>query len=175
MLRSALLLLALVLAPAAVAQGALDDAIADLVAASGAVDGDVVLIDVSSETPAVLAVVPRQPMGYALPVSVAGQAKSAGIATILSVVIPGAGQMYAGEINRGLTILAVAVGGGVLAGVGGGALTYVGVGVSVAAWIYGIVDAAPAVRRSGGGYALAPAVLSGPTGSAAGLSARLSF
>jgi hypothetical protein len=86
--------------------------------------------------------------------------KKKGDATVLSVLIPGGGHLYAGESGKGLGLLGVGVGGVVL----GSALVscsgafecatanfnplYVGLAVSVGAWIYGIADSGKAVARA---------------------------
>jgi hypothetical protein len=89
--------------------------------------------------------------------------KDPGTATILSVVITGAGQMYAGDVNRGLLMLGSAYG-AIIAGAilshgascdfnplecskGSYAPLYVGALAAVGVWVYGIVDAAPTTRR----------------------------
>ena len=74
--------------------------------------------------------------------------KSPGTATVISVIVPGGGQMYAEELGRGLTILGISTAAplaGALTGSSGAVLA--GLAVSVAAWVYGIVDAPRAVRR----------------------------
>jgi len=84
----------------------------------------------------------QQPAGY----------KDPGIATLLSVVIPGGGQMYAGETGRGAMLLGVGMGGIVLGtalsmeGTSGmpllaGSLVYLG------SWVYGIMDASDSADR----------------------------
>ena len=84
----------------------------------------------------------QQPVGY----------KDPGIATIISVVVPGGGQMYAGETKRGAMLLGVGMGGVLL----GSALTVeTGSGLPVMAgsllylgtWIYGIMDASDSAAR----------------------------
>lgn len=74
--------------------------------------------------------------------------KSPGTATVISVIVPGGGQMYAEELGLGLTILGISTAAplaGALTGSSGGVLA--GLAVSVAAWVYGIVDAPRAARR----------------------------
>lgn len=93
-----------------------------------------------------------------------------GIATILSVVIPGAGQMYAGDTMRGVKILGgayfspiigwtagtmfCATGSGAACGVG----LLVGLTGSVAglgSWVYGIIDAGPTTERMNAAHGFA--------------------
>lgn len=89
--------------------------------------------------------------------------KDPGTATILSVVIIGAGQMYAGDISRGLLMLGGAYGsiiaGAILSSGAGCDLNdltcddgnhtplYLGALAAVGIWVWGIVDAAPTTRR----------------------------
>lgn len=79
-----------------------------------------------------------QPAGY----------KDPGTATVISVIVPGGGQMYADELGRGLTMLGISFGApiaGALTGSSGGVIA--GLAVSLATWVYGIVDAPRAARR----------------------------
>ena len=92
--------------------------------------------------------------------------KDPGTSTLLSVLVPGGGQLYSGETGRGLTILGVGLGGLVL----GVAATSSSVGVSCdddfdceddtnylpmaagyvayfGSWIYGIIDADDSANR----------------------------
>lgn len=87
--------------------------------------------------------------------------KDGGIATILSVIFPGAGQMYAGDTMRGIKILGGAWGAPVVGTIGGTALCAAGEagciggvalllggwGVGLGSWVYGIIDAAPTTER----------------------------
>ncbi len=103
-------------------------------------------------------------------------AKDAGLATVLSVVVPGAGQMYAEETGKGFLMLLGAVGsiaigsaastkatpniyspGNPALGVSGA--TYygspanntplvIGGAVGGVIWLWSVLDAAPAVRRT---------------------------
>lgn len=68
-------------------------------------------------------------------------AKSPGIALILSLLIPGVGQMYNGEIGKGILILLIAIISIPLALVFIGFLTY------IAVWIYGMIDAYEGAHR----------------------------
>ena len=83
-----------------------------------------------------------QPPGY----------KDPGIATIAGILVAGGGQMYSGEVNRGLTILGVGAGSffvGTIASASSGssAPVLLGWGVYVGSWIYGIADASKAADR----------------------------
>ncbi|HEX6038948.1 hypothetical protein [Longimicrobium sp.] len=78
--------------------------------------------------------------------------KDPGIATIISVVVPGGGQMYAGETKRGAMLLGIGMGGVILgsamsvestsaAPMLAGSLLYLGT------WVYGIMDASDSANR----------------------------
>jgi hypothetical protein len=93
--------------------------------------------------------------------------KDPGTSVLLSVLVPGGGQIYSGESTRGLTLLGVGLGGLVV----GTAATFSSVGAScdadsfscsddtnylpmalgylayVGSWIYGIVDAGDSAHR----------------------------
>lgn len=87
--------------------------------------------------------------------------KEPGTATLVSILVTGGGQMYAGDTKRGLMMLGGAVGGLVVgAALSGGvscgefscssgsyAPLYLGSLAAVGIWIYSIVDAAPTARR----------------------------
>lgn len=132
----------------------------------------VVAILAASSTPAGaqgpeirLAHLDRQAAGLhaAVPRKAQATAKDPGTATILSVVIVGAGQMYAGDISRGLMMLGGAYGAIILGAIassgpscnfaslecsdGTYAPLYVGALAAVGIWVWGIVDAAPTTRR----------------------------
>lgn len=78
--------------------------------------------------------------------------KSPGTATVISVVVPGGGQMYADELGRGLAILGIAWGAPIAGAISGSSTgVLAGVAVSLASWVYGIVDAPRAVRRYNAG------------------------
>lgn len=104
-------------------------------------------------------------------------AKDPGTATLLSAIVPGAGQLYSGALNRGLVMLGGAYGsliiGAVLSSgpqidyVEGGFPTvsdgtrvpfYLGALAATGIWIYGIVDAAPTARRMNAARGLTAAV-----------------
>jgi hypothetical protein len=92
--------------------------------------------------------------------------KDPGTGTIIGAVFPGGGQYYAGETGKGLVITGIAF----AAPIVGALMTtddilnctslectvdkgtmlplWVGAGVGLGAWLYGIIDAAPAARRA---------------------------
>lgn len=90
-------------------------------------------------------------------------AKDPGTATLISVLVVGGGQLYSGEINRGLLMLGGAYG-AVIAGAilssspsfdyytgevnrGSNAPLYIGALAATGIWIYSILDAAPSAMR----------------------------
>lgn len=87
--------------------------------------------------------------------------KEPGTATLVSILVTGGGQMYAGDTKRGLMMLGGSVGaivvgtalsGGVSCGdysCSAGSYTplYLGALAAVGIWVYSIVDAAPTARR----------------------------
>lgn len=87
--------------------------------------------------------------------------KDPGTATIISIIVIGGGQIYAGDIKRGLMMLGGAYGAiivGVVASTSAGCdfdschdgsyvPLYVGALAATAIWVYGIIDAAPTARR----------------------------
>ncbi len=78
--------------------------------------------------------------------------KDPNTATLLSVLITGGGQFWAGDTGRGLLLFGVgngAVLGGCLitANTGSSGLCAAGALVWLGTWVYGIVDAAPTARR----------------------------
>ena len=110
----------------------------------------------------------------AAPLAAQRARKDPGVATLVAVAVPGGGQMYAGEVGKGLGLFfgsaaAVGVGAGfsarekcltlVTPDPFGGRFTtreceggdwrplYVGAGLAAVVWLYGVVDAAPAARR----------------------------
>lgn len=108
-------------------------------------------------------------------------------ATLFSVVLPGGGQMYAGETGRGFLILAGAFGslivGGAIAGDDqeneevGGAIAAIGF---LSFWIYGMIDAGDAAHRTNEKRGieiveLAPYIQPDHEGSKVGLAARVRF
>jgi hypothetical protein len=108
--------------------------------------------------------------------------KDAGTAFLLSFLITGAGQMYAGETGRGITMLLMsAVGAGVYLNAlttqvncasysysscdsSTGGLALAGVGLWVGTWIYSMADAGPAVRRYNASRGLTAVARQGPHG-----------
>ena len=85
------------------------------------------------------------------------QYKDPGTATLVSVLMPGAGHLYASETGKGLGVMAVSVGS---IGAGyyfsscpgaqdscGQTPLYIGIGVHFANWIWSIIDAGDAARR----------------------------
>ena len=125
------------------------------------------------------------------------QVKSSSIATILSVVIAGGGQFYAGETGKGLLLLGSAIAipyaaasiyvDSALSCTGldcyedSTTILYLGYAAGLAIWAYGVFDAAPAARRANrraaGLAAVAPTVLRDPASGrlAYGASARIRF
>jgi TM2 domain-containing membrane protein YozV len=110
----------------------------------------------SSPSPSTASIAPETQDGY----------KSPGIATLISVVVPGGGQMYAGKIGKGLVLLGISAGavitgealavttigscnvdanGNVSSSCGSINRTlaplYIGTGVALGAWIYSMVTA----------------------------------
>jgi hypothetical protein len=103
-------------------------------------------------------------------------------AFLLSFLITGAGQMYAGETGRGITMLLMsAVGAGVYLNAlttqvncasysysscdsSTGGLALAGVGLWVGTWIYSMADAGPAVRRYNASRGLTAVARQGPHG-----------
>jgi len=78
-----------------------------------------------------------QPQRYYAPQAMVGR-KSPGIAAVLSFLIIGLGQIYNGQILKGLIMLAVAI----LCGI-----TIVGLVVSFLIWLYGVFDAYGTAKR----------------------------
>ena len=114
MLRFLTLLSVLAFAPAVAAQAAFDLtdpslSLDDLPPGTVLSVDDLASIGITSDTPAVVARLDVAPIGYQLPADLLAEEKSVEIATLLSVLITG-GQIYAGEINRGLTLLGIGVG-----------------------------------------------------------------
>lgn len=110
--------------------------------------------------------------------------KEPGTATIISILIVGGGQIYAGETTRGLLMLGGAYGsiiaGAVLASsascdfdslscdTGSLAPLYIGALAALGIYVYSIIDAAPSARRMNAkhGYkvsSLAPVMRGGPS------------
>ena len=138
-------------------------------------DGPVWLVPVESvdETPS---------LGYELPASVRASEKDPLIAIIIGLVVPGGGQLYAGDTPKGLMILGVGygslVGGWFLAhALDAPVVSLVGYAGFLGAVVYGLLEASDDVEAANrrNGYALAPSVTRTPNGTAAGLSLRTSF
>jgi hypothetical protein len=76
--------------------------------------------------------------------------KSPGTATLISVIVPGGGSMYAGKTGKGLAILGTSAAGVALsiagAAQGNTGTTLGGLGLEVASWIYGITTASGDAR-----------------------------
>jgi hypothetical protein len=104
--------------------------------------------------------------------------KDPGIATIASVVIPGGGQMYSGEVKKGAMILGIGFAGLTLGyattmNSGNGAPALAGYLVYLGSWVYGIMDASDSAARMNaknglavGGVRLQPDVGVQPQGGA---------
>ena len=183
MLRFLTLLSVLAFAPAVAAQAAFDLtdpslSLDDLPPGTVLSVDDLASIGITSDTPAVVARLDVAPIGYQLPADLLAEEKSVEIATLLSVLITGGGQIYAGEINRGLTLLGIGVGAIVATSLTNSTgLALAGLGVYLGTWVYGILDADDSVRRmnAANGFALAPVAVPGPAGSAPGVAASLWF
>lgn len=88
--------------------------------------------------------------------------KDPGTATLLSVVIPGGGQLYSGDMRKGLTLLAVGVGAPTVALVVATSTPDHSVAplalaslASLGAWVYGIADASSSAKRMNTKHGLA--------------------
>ncbi|MEO0556742.1 MAG: hypothetical protein AAF170_01025 [Bacteroidota bacterium] len=124
----------------------------------------------------------RASLSYELPASVLPSEKDPGLAIIIGILLPGGGQIYAGDNTKGLTILGVAygslIGGWFLGHALDVPLLYlVGSAGYIAATVYGVLQATDDVEAANrrNGYALAPSVTRTHEGYAAGLSLRASF
>lgn len=104
--------------------------------------------------------------------------KDPGIATIASVVVPGGGQMYSGEVKKGVMILGIGMA-GVIVGTAmtmestSAAPALAGWLVYLGAWGYGIMDASDSAERMNakrglavGGVRVQPSVGVQPEGGA---------
>ena len=78
-----------------------------------------------------------EPQRYYGPQAMVGR-KNPGIAAVLSFLIVGLGQIYNGQILKGLVMLAVAIVCGI---------TIVGLIVSFILWLYGVFDAYGTAKR----------------------------
>lgn len=177
------LLTLLVVAPAVSAQAAFDLtdpslSLDDIPPGTVLSVEDLAAIGITSDTPGVVARLAVEPIGYQLPADLLASEKDPTIATLLSVVIVGGGQIYSGEINRGLTLLGIGVGALIGSSLSGNStIALVGLGVYLGAWVYGILDADDSARRmnAANGFALAPAALDTPVGMRPGVSTSLRF
>lgn len=163
------LLALLAFVPTALAQA---DSFADLVPGTELSQQQLADLGIDADGPGLVVELAAPTLGYDLPAELRASRKSPEIATLIGILIPGGGQIYAGEINRGLTILAVGYGsllGGSLSG--NSTLALVGLGVYIGATVYGVLDADDAAERynRAHGLALAPAVIETPHGPVAGL------
>jgi hypothetical protein len=102
--------------------------------------------------------------------------KDPGIATIISVLVPGGGQMYSGETKRGAMLLGIGLGGVMV----GSALTIgstsaapalLGSLIYLGSWGYGIMDASDSANRMNakrglavGGVQVQPSIAPGSEG-----------
>lgn len=111
--------------------------------------------------------------------------KDPGIATLLSVVVTGGGQLYSGETTKGAALLGIGLGSLVVGAAASspdnatpvllGSLVYLGT------WVYGIADASSSAQRMNarngvavGPFRAAPAVGAAPSGGTE-VGVRLSF
>lgn len=120
--------------------------------------------------------------------------KDPGTATLFGVLITGGGHFYSGETGKGLALLGIGTGAYVVGAVATAsscnsygdscdnvAPLLLGAGVALGTWIYGIVDADDAARRTNAenGYdvpmALAPTALRTDDGTRPGLAMRVRF
>lgn len=118
-------------------------------------------------TPILLLAILASSMGsdaFAQPVNAPPDARSERTATTLALLVPGGGQLYAGETVKGGLLLVGAMGGLAVAAnelpklaedvpdrgyyTTHGTRFGVGLGVAGVIWLYGIVDAPAAVRRA---------------------------
>lgn len=121
-------------------------------------------------------------LGYELPASVLPPEKEVGIAILIGILVPGGGQLYAGDTSKGLRLLGLGygslVGGYVLAvATDSPTLALVGYLGYVGATVVGLLDVTEDVEAANrrNGYALGPAMLRTGDGYAPGLALRTSF
>lgn len=121
-------------------------------------------------------------LSYELPASVLPSEKDPGLAIIIGILLPGGGQIYAGDTAKGLTLLGVAYGSLIGGWFLGHALdipilSLVGWAGYLATTVYGVLQATDDVEAANrrNGYALAPSVTRTENGFAPGLALRASF
>ena len=121
-------------------------------------------------------------LSYELPASARASEKDPGIAIIIGILIPGGGQIYAGDTSKGLTILGIGYGsllaGNILAvSTGSWELALLGYAGYLGATVYGILQATDDVEAANrrNGFAVAPSVMRTEGGYAGGLSLSASF
>lgn len=121
-------------------------------------------------------------LAYRLPESVLAEPKDETFGLLFSILIPGGGHIYAGETNKGLTLLAVglggAIGGSLLSGITGStAPALLGIAAYLGAWVYGILDGQKAVERynAANGFAVVPSAVEAGGVVGPGLSAQVRF
>ena len=178
-----LVLLALALSPAVAAQ----EASLALLASEGLTPGDEVSVEalaaigVESDVPGVVVALPHTPIGYSLPADLRPSEKDEGIAYIIGILLPGGGQIYAGDTSKGLRILALGYGSLLVGSIilpiltDSAAVSLLGFAGYVGAVVYGILqvpeDVEAANRRNG--YALAPTLTQTPDGPRGALALRV--
>lgn len=109
--------------------------------------------------------------------------KDPGTATLLSVLCPGCGQLWAGDTHRGALLLAIGWGAPLVgitissgtcgSGTCGLAPMTLGLLAWLGAWGYGIYDAGPTARRMNALHGVAPSVSIGPAPNSLSLGLRL--
>ena len=121
-------------------------------------------------------------LSYELPETLRPSEKEVGIGILIGVLVAGGGQLYAGDTNKGIKLLAIGLGaplaGYIVAIATDNIAPYlVGSLVGLGAWVYGLVETPDDVRAANArnGFALAPAVIRSEGGSAAGLSLSATF
>lgn len=195
-MRSLLLVAALLAAPSALAQEAvptLDAASAEALATLGTPDltgarlltaAERTELEVETDEPIWVVPVDLAPpsLSYELPETLRPSEKEVGIGILVGVLVAGGGQLYAGDTNKGIKLLALGIG----APLAGYIVTIatdnvapylVGALVGLGAWVYGIIETPDDVREANrrNGYALAPAVIRSEGRAAAGLSLSATF
>lgn len=74
------------------------------------------------------------------------QQKSPGLAALLSALVVGLGQVYNGEVGKGILLFVAAIISGILW------LVYIGIIFSILVWVYAIYDAYTTAQKINGGY-----------------------